>query len=219
MGHIHMTMSGTTGVAATPDQNNPTDPSEEQIRALRRDLDGARREIRILKIAVAELERISERDTLTPLYNRRYFVTTLHQRIAGAEQDGAECAVIYADVNRLKMINDCYGHAAGDFALIEIAKRLQAAARPGDVVSRIGGDEFGLILGQTSIEQARWQTEKLSRLLSSEPVLFDDRAISLSACFGVAAILPGMTEADILAAADRDMYRSKANDRIIRSHR
>lgn len=218
-----MAISGSDPVGADRDHGHQTDgdagSGDAETRSLRRDLDAARREIRILKIAVAELERISERDTLTPLYNRRYFVTTLHQRIASAEVDGADGAVIFADVNRLKMINDCYGHAAGDYALIEIAKRMQAAVRPGDVVSRIGGDEFGLILADTTVDQARWHVERLARLLTRDPVMFDNRAIALSACFGVAAIRPGMTEADVLAAADRDMYLSKADDRVIRSHR
>lgn len=195
------------------------DPRDAQIQVLRRDNDVLRRENRVLKIAVAELERVSERDTLTPLYNRRFFITALHQRIARVARN-RECAtLVYMDVNQLKTINDCYGHAAGDFVLIEIANRLAGAVRATDVAARIGGDEFGLILDQMDAEHARRQVGRFAALLTDAPVCFDGRTIELSACFGVATLAGDMTEADVLAAADRDMYRAKAAERALRTHR
>jgi diguanylate cyclase (GGDEF)-like protein len=195
------------------------DPRDEQLRSLRRELDALRRENRVLKIAVAELERVSERDTLTPLYNRRYFITALHQRIARVARYDECATLVYVDVNQLKAINDCHGHAAGDFALIEIAKRLSGAIRATDIAARIGGDEFGLILDQMSAEHARAQVSRFAALLADTPVDFDGRSIALSACFGVATLTGDMTEADVLAAADQDMYRSKAEGRSVRAHR
>lgn len=195
------------------------DPRDEQLGALRRELDALRRENRVLKIAVAELERVSERDTLTPLYNRRFFITALHQRIARVARN-KECAtLVYIDVNQLKAINDCHGHAAGDFALIEIANRLTRAIRSTDVAARIGGDEFGLILDQMTADNARRQIGRFAALLSEQPVEFAGREIILSACFGVATLEGDMTEEDVLAAADRDMYRAKVAERDVRSHR
>ncbi|WP_260581462.1 GGDEF domain-containing protein [Sphingopyxis sp. PET50] len=144
----------------------PVDSIEDQLRALRRERDALRRENRILKIAVAELERVSERDTLTPLFNRRYFLTAIHQRIARFERHAESAAVVFADVNQLKYINDSYGHAAGDFALIQIAERLLASIRSTDVAARIGGDEFGLILDQSTEAGARTQVERLCEVLS-----------------------------------------------------
>src|SRR5690606_40209869 len=105
----------------------PVDSIEDQLRDMRRERDSLRRENRVLKIAVAELERVSERDTLTPLFNRRYFLTAIHQRIARFERHAESAAVVFADVNQLKFINDSFGHAAGDFALLEIANRLLGA--------------------------------------------------------------------------------------------
>ncbi len=93
------------------------DSIEDQLREMRRERDALRRENRILKIAVAELERVSERDTLTPLFNRRYFLTAIHQRLARFERHAESAAVVFIDVNQLKQINDTLGHAAGDFAL------------------------------------------------------------------------------------------------------
>lgn len=187
----------------------PTVSIEDQLRDMRRERDALRRENRILKIAVAELERVAERDTLTPLFNRRYFLTAIHQRIARYERHAESAAVVFIDVNQLKSINDSLGHAAGDFALMEIANRLQASIRASDVAARIGGDEFGLILDQSSETGARSQVDRLCALLSDEPACYDGHSIRLSACFGIAMLESGITESEILAAADRDMYRCK----------
>ena len=195
------------------------DSIEDQLREMRRERDALRRENRILKIAVAELERVSERDTLTPLFNRRYFLTAIHQRIARFERHAESAAIVFADLNQLKRINDSLGHAAGDFALLEVAKRMQESIRSTDVAARIGGDEFGLILDQSSEAGARAQVERLQHVLAATPAVYDGHAITLSACFGIAMLQTGMTESDILAAADRDMYRSKQSLGGLPGHR
>lgn len=195
------------------------DSIEDQLRDIRRERDALRRENRVLKIAVAELERVSERDTLTPLFNRRYFLTAIHHRIARFERHAERAAVVFVDVNQLKFINDSFGHAAGDFALMEIAKRLAESIRATDVAARIGGDEFGLILDQSSEEGARVQTDRLGAVLAAAPALYDGHEIALSACFGIAMLQTGMTESDILAAADRAMYRNKQGQGGLPGHR
>src|SRR3546814_3832111 len=95
-------------------------------------------------------------------------------------------------------------HAAGDFALMEIAKRLAASIRATDVAARIGGDEFGLILDQSSEDGARAQVTRLCDVLTAAPAHYDGPEIALSACFGVAMLRTGLNESHILAAADRD---------------
>jgi diguanylate cyclase (GGDEF)-like protein len=195
------------------------DSIEDQLRDIRRERDALRRENRVLKIAVAELERVSERDTLTPLFNRRYFLTAIHHRMARFERHAERAAVVFVDVNQLKLINDSFGHAAGDFALMEIAKRLAESIRATDVAARIGGDEFGLILDQSSEEGARAQIARLGDVLTAAPAEYDGHRIALSACFGIAMLQSGMTESDILAAADRDMYRNKQGQGSAPGHR
>lgn len=195
------------------------DSIEDQLRDIRRERDALRRENRVLKIAVAELERVSERDTLTPLFNRRYFLTAIHHRMARFERHAERAAVVFVDVNQLKLINDSFGHAAGDFALMEIAKRLAESIRATDVAARIGGDEFGLILDQSSEDGARAQIARLGDVLTAAPAEYDGHQIALSACFGIAMLQSGMTESDILAAADRDMYRNKQGQGSAPGHR
>ena len=214
-------MDGIGGARIAVDQLAalPIESVDDQLSAVRRERDMLRRENRILKIAVAELERVSERDTLTPLFNRRYFLTAIHQRIARFERHAETAAVVFADVNQLKFINDSFGHAAGDFALIQIAERLIASIRSGDVAARIGGDEFGLILDQSTEAGARAQIARLCEILTEAPAMYDGHRIALSACFGVAMLQSDMTESDILAAADRDMYRSKQQQDRPTGHR
>ena len=195
------------------------DSIEDQLREIRRERDALRRENRVLKIAVAELERVSERDTLTPLFNRRYFLTAIHHRMARFERHAERAAVVFVDVNQLKYINDNFGHAAGDFALLEIAKRLAASIRATDVAARIGGDEFGLILDQSCEDGARAQIARLGDVLTAAPADYDGHRIALSACFGIAMLQSGMNESDILAAADRDMYRNKQGQGSTVGHR
>lgn len=219
LGNAGMDSSSASRITADMAEIIVADSVEDQLRALRRERDTLRRENRILKIAVSELERVSERDTLTPLYNRRYFITAIHQRIARFERHDERAAVVYADVNQLKAINDCYGHAGGDFALMEIANRFASSIRANDVAARIGGDEFGFILDQSTEEGARAQVARLAGILTAEPAIFDSRPIGLSACFGVAMLHRDMSEADILAAADRDMYRAKQAKYAVHTHR
>lgn len=204
-------MDGNPGQSITVAE---ADPRDAKIRELRRELDCARRENRVLKIAVAELERVAERDTLTPLYNRRFFITALHQRIARAAE-AQECATLVCiDINQLRAVNERHGHAAGDFALIEIARRLAGAIRSGDIAARIGGDEFGLILDHMTAQEALGQADRFSRLLSDVPIVFDGDTIGIAACFGIATLVGGMTESDVLAAADRAMDRAKSAERL-----
>ncbi len=179
---------------------------------LRSEINKLRRENRALSIALAEMERVAERDMLTPLFNRRYFLSALHQRIARVERFGDRVQLIYVDVDGLKRINDGFGHAAGDFALVEIANRLASAMREGDVLARIGGDEFGILIEQVGVGEARGKLRRLAATISEEPVYFDGQEIRLSATFGMATILPGASAEELIGRADQDMYRAKRGE-------
>jgi diguanylate cyclase (GGDEF)-like protein len=203
-------MDGTVSkVASAMTELAVDDPRDARIKALKAENDALRRENRVLKIAVAELERVSERDTLTPLYNRRYFITAIHHRMARVQRYGETAAIIYCDVNQLKAINDAWGHAAGDFALIEVARRLAVTIRSSDVAARIGGDEFGLILDHVSEADAREQMRRLAESVAGAPAVYDGQAIPLRADFGLAMLADGKSEEELLALADQDMYAAK----------
>lgn len=197
----------------TPDINTGTGGNQpladDDAAGLRAEITRLRRENRALLIALAEMERVAERDMLTPLFNRRYFLSALHQRIARVDRYGDQVTLVYVDVDGLKAINDSFGHAAGDFVLVEIAERLQSAMREQDVLARIGGDEFGILLENTGLTQAKGTMRRLSQLIAGTPCIYDGNSIALSAAFGLTPITPGLNAEELIGRADSDMYRAK----------
>ncbi|MFN3451023.1 MAG: GGDEF domain-containing protein, partial [Sphingorhabdus sp.] len=104
------------------------------------------RENRLLKARVAELERLVICDTLTPVSNRRHFMDELSRWCWRAHRYGGEYGLLFIDVDNLKSVNDKNGHQAGDIVLVAIAKALLASVRRSDLVARVGGDEFAILL-------------------------------------------------------------------------
>jgi diguanylate cyclase (GGDEF)-like protein len=159
---------------------------------------------------VEELERLADTDTLTPLPNRRRFERELERAVSQASRHGTPAAVLYIDLNSLKRVNDRHGHMAGDAALIHVARLLQGLIRSSDVVARIGGDEFGLILDHLDHNSAIETAERIGRCIGSNPLDLGGSEVRLQAAIGVATILPGDSAADVMSRADRNMYRAKS---------
>ena len=157
-----------------------------------------------------ELETLADTDTLTPLPNRRRFLRELERVVSQSNRHGTPAAVLYIDLNNLKTVNDRHGHVAGDAALIHIARLLQSLIRTSDIVARIGGDEFGLILDHLDHNSAIETAERLGRCIASTPLDFGGCAVQLKAAIGVATILPGDSADDVMQRADRNMYLAKA---------
>ena len=183
--------------------------SPEEVEMLRLQVQNLIRENQTLKIAVAELERNVDRDTLTPLYNRRYFMHALIKRKARLQRHKQPCALLYIDVDGLKAINDAHGHAAGDFALLRLAELLRANIRASDIAARIGGDEFALLLDQLDEEAALEKGQRLNKVIADTHIEFSGRRFGLSASIGCIMITPEENEDQLLARADQEMYRVK----------
>lgn len=171
------------------------------------------RENAALKARIAELEELAERlerladsDTLTPLPNRRFFIRSLERAVAQLARHGTPAAVLFIDVDRLKQINDAHGHIAGDRALIHIAWILREKVRASDVVARIGGDEFGVLLEYADEAAAREKAAALREAIKDQPL---DGSIAISVSIGTAAIGPTDTPDAALARADSGMYDVK----------
>ncbi|MCC2601548.1 GGDEF domain-containing protein [Sphingopyxis yananensis] len=187
----------------------------QELAALRQLCSQLQQENGALRAAMVELERVAQRDTLTPLYNRRHFLSCIKKQLVKLQPHEERGAVVFMDMNQLKAINDRYGHAAGDFALVEVAARVEAQLGTGDMAARIGGDEFGLLLASADREDARARVRCIEAALADLPAMFEGQAIGLSACYGVAMLRGGESGVSILAEADRDMYVSK---HIARAH-
>jgi diguanylate cyclase (GGDEF)-like protein len=126
----------------------------EAVVQLAADRDRLHEELAQAQAQIAELERLADEDALTPVANRRAFVRQLSRMIAFTKRYGVPASVVYLDINNMKQINDRYGHPAGDAALRYVAAVLRDNTRSSDVVGRLGGDEFGVILAQTDAQQA-----------------------------------------------------------------
>lgn len=176
---------------------------------LMQEVDNLRRELERSRRRIEYLERLADEDALVPVANRRAFVRELSRMVSFAERYGLIGSVVYFDVNDLKRINDAHGHAAGDAALCRVAKLLVDNVRESDVVGRLGGDEFGVILTQADEATAREKAAALAGLIAAASFEWEGTSIGLSVAYGLQP-LAGTTGADAaLNAADRAMYRQK----------
>ncbi|MFC2083006.1 diguanylate cyclase [Candidatus Bipolaricaulota bacterium] len=150
-------------------------------------------------------------DALTGLFNRRYLEETLPRELASAKRRGASMAVILLDVDRFKSINDTYGHQAGDQTLKELSSLLDHCTREGDIACRYGGDEFVLVLPDTTLADAIDKAEALRKECS----MIDQKGFpKVTISLGVACSPDhGNEGGQILLVADRALYRAKEEGR------
>ncbi len=177
----------------------------EEVHRLRRELDRSARRIEYL-------ERLADEDALLPMANRRAFVRELSRMVSFAERYGLTGTVLYFDVNNLKRINDQHGHAAGDAALKKIAEVLLTNVRESDVVGRLGGDEFGVILTQADEAAGAEKAAALAALIAATPLEWDGISIPLSVAYGLNPFSGAGGADDALRAADRAMYQQKRGE-------
>lgn len=162
-----------------------------------------------LKARIAELEAVVLMDTLTPLYNRRHFLDILERWIWRAHRYGNECGLLFIDVDQLKSVNDALGHQAGDQLLVSVATTLQNAVRRSDIVARIGGDEFGILLEKVDLKRLPGKAQKIAQAVASRAIDYNGVEILPSVSIGFAMIEAGVSSAEIMMRADRSMYAEK----------
>ncbi len=162
------------------------------------------------KLLEAELRTLASTDALTGLANRGFVLPYLERRVALAQRDGAPLAVMVLDLDRFKHINDTHGHAAGDHVLRETALRVVAVCRQSDVVARIGGDEFLVVLERIESLEAAEVLGRRLRAAFDLPVAYGPLQLAVGVSIG-AAIFPvhGSDSASLMAAADAAMYEVK----------
>jgi len=167
-----------------------------------------------------ELEDLADRafqDGLTGLCNRSLFLEHLNRELLRSSRTGSPVAVVVADVNHLKQVNDTYGHAVGDALLVEVARRLTAACRPADVPARLSGDEFAVLCPDLSVTTDPSVIVRRLEALTSGPAVIAGYPLDISVAIGC-AVAP-TTEAaeeealELLHRADVSMYAAKATRR------
>ena len=168
--------------------------------AVRAALTHLQEEVDRLQGKLADAELLADLDPLTPVLNRRAFERELNRAMASARRYGEDLSLVYFDLNGFKGVNDTYGHAAGDAALKHVADVLARNVRDSDVVGRMGGDEFAVILTRAA---------QRAQLIEADPVGWRSHRFFLSVAWGVRPFDPEKEAAELLAEADAAMYLRK----------
>jgi diguanylate cyclase (GGDEF)-like protein len=183
-----------------------TSDAKSTVRRLRAELAQAQKRI-------DELQAHADTDFLLDILNRRGFERELNRSIAYIKRYHAGAALIVLDVDRLKPINDAFGHAAGDEVLKEIVAELQRQVRASDVIGRLGGDEFALLLWHLSETDAHAKAAMLEQAIDRLSFVFRGRTATAGVSAGVALLGPHAEAGRALEEADRAMYVRKAQRR------
>ena len=182
-----------------------------EVEALRKELDVSQRRI-------AELEKLADTDALSPVANRRAFVRELSRTMSYSERYAVPTSLLFFDVNGLKAINDELGHKAGDAVLRHVADTLRANIRASDIVGRLGGDEYAVVLTHADEANARLKATPLSQQISATPIDHDGQTIHVSAAVGCYTFGPGENPTDVIANADKRMYEDKRRQKAAREN-
>ena len=163
-----------------------------------------------LQERVEQLDLLAHEDSLVELPNRRGFIRALERLIDRVNRYDETAALLFVDLDGLKLINDSFGHQAGDEALIQVARLLVGGVRKSDIVGRIGGDEFAILLGHSNEDSAHETAKRLIDLIAGSDFVHDGQALPLSVAIGASAVYGDDTPETAMARADREMYRRKA---------
>jgi diguanylate cyclase (GGDEF)-like protein len=168
------------------------------------------RELALTRKQLTALEARADIDPLTDLPNRRAFERELARSLAHLKRHGAAAALLYIDLDDFKHVNDAHGHAAGDLMLRAVARVLGRHVRESDIVARIGGDEFALLLWHCGEADATTKALALEVAIGRATATHHGAALSVGASVGVVALLPMDRPADAINRADHAMYARKA---------
>ncbi|WP_082885184.1 GGDEF domain-containing protein [Bradyrhizobium stylosanthis] len=174
---------------------------------------GLKSKLKEALLRVSELEAAADTDFLLDIPNRRGFERELARAIAYMKRYRASGALIVLDVDRLKPVNDCFGHAAGDEVLKAIVATLTRQVRASDVVGRLGGDEFALLLWNLNETDAKAKAASFEQAIDELSFVFRGQQVAAGASAGVALLGPHSDAGRALEEADAAMYVRKARRR------
>ena len=167
-----------------------------------------------LQESVEELHKLSMIDNLTNIYNRRYFFEVAENLLSIAIREKKKASLLMMDIDFFKKINDTYGHHAGDFVLIGTVQEIEKIMRRSDIFARIGGEEFTILLHDTSIEGAKVIAEKIRSTIESKDFEYNELTIKLTLSIGISEVNQQNTSIENLyKEADKKLYSAKENGR------
>ncbi len=164
--------------------------------------------------ANARLEEISRTDALTQLYNRGHWEERLRHEFARMVRSKRSSTLVMFDIDHFKAVNDKYGHPAGDEVIREIARRLKRTKRTVDIAGRYGGEEFVVLLLDTSPDQAMYFSERLRKVVAKTPIEFEGHSIKVTISLGISQNWNEIETPEAwVERADEALYESKRNGR------
>jgi diguanylate cyclase (GGDEF)-like protein len=164
--------------------------------------------------SLAQMTYHANHDSLTGLINRREFEKRVNQALQHTRNKDIRYALCYMDLDNFKVVNDTCGHVAGDELLKQLTNKLRAELREGDTLSRIGGDEFGILFSGCSIKSAKRLAEKIRKLVEEFRFVWDDKSFRIGASIGLVPVNANSgTISDVLSAADSACYVAKESGR------
>ncbi len=181
----------------------------DAIMGLMQEVDRFRQELERAKSRIEHLEKLSENDPLIPILNRRGFIREMTRVKSFVDRYDTPAALVFFDLNNFKPVNDTFGHAVGDSVLQRVAQVLLENTRDSDIVGRLGGDEFGVILVNNSADVAAIKAQKLADSIAEQRFVTDGKTYGVTASYGTYIFEPGDDPAHALAKADQAMYASK----------
>ncbi|MEZ7276988.1 GGDEF domain-containing protein [Pseudoalteromonas sp. 68 DY56-GL68] len=160
------------------------------------------------------LSDLANRDPLTGLLNRRAFLTISNNYLEQANNNLTELCALMIDIDFFKKVNDQYGHDTGDEALKWVASKIKSQLREGDLIARIGGEEFAVLLTNTSLQKGQTLSERIRVAINSETFIHQQHEIKLSISVGIITHKSGSNNInELLAQADKGLYKAKSNGR------
>jgi diguanylate cyclase (GGDEF)-like protein len=172
-----------------------------------------KRELAVVRARVSDLEARADVDPLLDILNRRGFERELKRALAHIKRYGTEAALMFVDLDDFKGVNDRYGHGAGDALLKAVARELVGHVRASDVVGRLGGDEFGVLIWHAGEEQALAKARELESLIARVVIIHGKARIEVGASVGMALLVADTSSEDMIGAADHAMYARKQERR------
>lgn len=163
--------------------------------------------------AERRLMQMATTDPLTGLVNRRSLIAQADESIRQGDADAQSTALVLADIDHFKQVNDQYGHEAGDAILEQVASLLNRLARRGDIAARWGGEEFLIFLPATGLDSALALAERVRKAIAEQALYHAGTPIPITMSLGVAELAPGEPLGEAIARADRGLYASKTSGR------
>jgi diguanylate cyclase (GGDEF)-like protein len=177
------------------------------------EVDAMRQELADQRRRMAAVETDADQDILLPCLNRRAFVRELSRILSFVERYGLPASLVYIDLDNFKDINDRFGQAAGDAALSHVCEVIKGHIRESDLLGRLGGDEFGLLLAKANQREADMKADLISQIIKASPFIWAGKAIQMSFTTGAYEFRPGENPAEAMSRADKAMNERKSRPR------